>query len=142
MKRLRRKIVRVLKYLNRPRFIMPVLIIAYGVAFVRGDKARVRLMTHHSITDGIFNDFTTGGRSGSLVHYSFEINGKTYTATDICNGVKSNKGYFLTEHHFPVVYQIGDTDNNEMLITPDDFKAFHIEFPDSLSWVKTYLNYY
>ncbi|SEW46851.1 hypothetical protein SAMN05428988_6560 [Chitinophaga sp. YR573] len=131
---------KILRRINKPVFILPVLIVFAYVITVKDCNKRGRLISNFSIADGIVKHFSTNSRSANGIDYTFEINGKLYTSSDAYPNINGQIGADFTGHHFPVAYQIGDTGNNTMLIAPANFKRFHIAFPDSLSWVIKYLD--
>ncbi|SFD87587.1 hypothetical protein SAMN05518672_103639 [Chitinophaga sp. CF118] len=140
IKRNLRRINQNLRWINKPLFILPALVVFAFVITIKDSNKRVRLINNFSIADGIVKHFSTNSRSANGIDYRFEINGKLYTSSDAYPNINGQIGEDLTGHHFPVAYQIGDTNNNTMLIAPADFKRFHIAFPDSLSWVIKYLD--
>jgi hypothetical protein len=45
----------------------------------------------------------------------------------------------LFKRSFPAVYVPNNPSISSLLITPDDFKKFGYDFPDSLVWILPYL---
>ncbi|MEI9934473.1 MAG: hypothetical protein WDM71_06385 [Ferruginibacter sp.] len=49
------------------------------------------------------------------------------------------EGIFLLVKLFPAIFS-PKTNNSELLMTPEDFKNYGLNFPDSLQWVLQYRN--
>jgi len=76
-----------------------------------------------------------------LFSYSFYVGNNLITNKhSIGLEFKSNSVYnatnYLMERSLPVVYEKGNPKNSRLLITPNDFSFFQIQFPDSLQWIK------
>ena len=70
------------------------------------------------------------------VIYRYSVNGNTYVgdtqAPNISPSVVKSK---LVNKSFPVAIDKNDFSNSRILISPDDYKEIHLNFPDSLQWV-------
>ena len=50
----------------------------------------------------------------------------------------SNAGEFIGKK-FKVVYDKENFENNQLLLTREDFKLFGLDYPDSLNWVDSFI---
>ena len=85
--------------------------------------------------DGYIYEVSYAAKHGWGALYNFQ------PGIDIIWGSKLNNDFRLMKdkiiyHHFPVIYNKDDPEDNVMLITPEDFQSFNIPFPDSLLWIK------
>ena len=88
------------------------------------------------ISFGIINDYSKHYRSNAFTpHYSYKVNGIEYKGKyDTFFNMKYWNKYIGKS--FPIVYSSINPQKSIMLITPNDFKNWGLEFPDSLNWVK------
>ena len=80
-------------------------------------------------------------RNGAyFLKYKYVIDGKTYY-DETSNLVR---GKYLDDYmfkYFPIVYSTKNPEKSIILISPDDFERWGMEFPDSLNWVKDKLEF-
>lgn len=88
--------------------------------------------------NGIIESVEYKNKHGYVVTYSFEINYRFVTSTVSGDKYQPVRNYLIGKS-FPVIYYAKDPEYNYMLILPEDFKEYNVVFPDSLSWVKKYI---
>jgi hypothetical protein len=73
------------------------------------------------------------------VKYSYTLQNTTYRSTAQISGIffRDFKREFIHKS-FPVIYLPSHPQKSEVLITPDRFERFGINFPDTLKWVRQY----
>jgi len=102
------------------------------------------LKSNFYITTGLVTGYSIGVKyhSGNMfitstysVQNKENENSKQYSKTLNRDDFRN---YFLGKS-FPVIYSVKDISNSRTLIFPSDFEEFNIPFPDSLNWVKQYI---
>jgi len=75
----------------------------------------------------------------AILLYTYTADGVTYK--DLNSGQEiSYKNYkYFEGKYFFVIYSKINPHKNRILITPNAYKAFGYQYPDSLEWVKDYL---
>ncbi len=87
----------------------------------------------HKITIGIVTGFNDSKPFHGIM-YEYYIDQKRYvnSANYNCELPKSTK--------VPVIYSCSDEDNSGLLLLPEDFHKYNMEYPDSLKWLEKYIN--
>jgi hypothetical protein len=118
--------------------LMPLLLIALVVFFCSRTNERTDKLRHEGkMTFGRITKIEMGNKANIFFNYEFQTaNGTVVSNSEI--ELLNYYNYFLNRS-FPVIYDIKDPDNNELLITPHQFEALGQVFPDSLGWVKEYI---
>jgi hypothetical protein len=87
---------------------------------------------------GIIQRVEYKNKHGYVVTYSFPINDRFMIATVSGDKYQPVRTYIIGKS-FPVIYSAKEPEYNSMLILPDDFKRYNVAFPDSLNWIKQYI---
>ncbi len=98
------------------------------------------IIRYGKFTSGIVVKFYSDYRGNGSVEYTYEVKGTKYVGTSTVNNFRPNKGHLLEGLVLPVKYDIHEVQNAYMIVTPGDFKINHISFPDSLNWMRQYVN--
>lgn len=111
--------------------------ILIGGMYYYGKIKRNELEKYREIAIGTITDYGFGGSGTIVLHYSFNVEGKTYFGTD---GMRIRSSYYqhFVGKQFPVIFSRKNPNNHGILMTPYAFKAWNIQFPDSLAWVTQY----
>lgn len=116
-----------------------LFILILAILFIRYQVRVIQLKNYKGLVTGKVVDFIEDYRgAGGAVVYEFELNGKLYKRQNGYSNIYTSKGNSLIGKYFPVIYDANDTTNCMMLITPKNFRAFSLPFPDSLNWTKEY----
>jgi hypothetical protein len=86
-------------------------------------------------TTGKILSYTLGGKSSGTFKYEYVFKNKLLEANQTI-GIYNRRKLF--DKSFPVVVS-SYTGRSEILVTPAHFKRFNLPFPDSLNWVKEYI---
>ena len=80
----------------------------------------------------------SGGRIG--IEYQYCVNSKIFnnSSTRVGINTRSCNDNFVGKK-FPVLYNPENNNWSTLLMTPLDFKAYNLSFPDSLKWVLEYI---
>lgn len=111
-----------------------------GYAFYYFSKKEGRLVQYYKIAIGKVYDYKEYGirSSGGILYYTFNAKDSTVKGSNSdCNIATRNLKYFVGRQ-FYVIYDSTDISNNKMLITPENFRMYDMQFPDSLNWVTEY----
>lgn len=93
------------------------------------------ILTKPYITNGLVTNVQYVYKRGYKIEYSFTY--KSQVINDNFYSPLSDKmKNLIIGKLFPVLANDDNPSLNDILIFPDDFKAFKLPFPDSLSWVK------
>ncbi|HNJ27641.1 MAG TPA: hypothetical protein PLQ40_01730 [Ferruginibacter sp.] len=123
---------------------IPLLISHFNGKFF--DKA---IRNNSSFTIGVVYDYRQKAKFTPAIKYQFDYGGKTYFSYSSSSNSRLfnwEDPYKLLFNHikgksFPVVLSKDNISKyNKILIIPDDFKEFNLQYPDSLNWVKSILN--
>lgn len=95
-----------------------------------------RIVANAAFGDGYVYEISNSAKHGWTALYNFQPD------IDLIWGHKNDKVIEklkskLIYHHFPVIYNKENPDENAILITPEDFESFAVPYPDSLNWVKS-----
>ncbi|WP_343745153.1 hypothetical protein [Chitinophaga sp.] len=121
-----------------PYVLASALVVAMIFALVRSN----RLSNNNIVTTARISSFSRDYKgSGGTVFYEFSVAGQMYARSNGYARIDSDSGYLLVGKTFPVVYEPGHPANSMILLSPDRFEAFHVPFPDSLNWIRSYFTY-
>ena len=92
------------------------------------------------ITTGYITDFKNAAKTSHDMIYSFVYKGQKYNdnATGMESSLVLNNKEKIIGKCFPVLFYKDDPKINDILMFPEDFKHYNLNFPDSLSWVLQY----
>ena len=116
-----------------------IVIVFYIGVYIWKSREIKLLLKHHSIANGIITKFNKNGKGDAdQIVYSFSIGNHNYY--DMASfRVKDHLGENFVGRNFPVIFDVQNFDNHAILIYPENFHFFKLEFPDSLNWVKYYI---
>ncbi len=100
-------------------------------------KYKNEILANPYLTKGVINNVQYVYKRGYKVEYSFDYRGQILH-NKYYSPLSSKMQGLIIGKYFPVLVNDKNPYSNDILIFPDDFKAFNIPFPDSLSWVKEY----
>ncbi len=111
-----------------------VLLIAFISSFVKS----CIIKNTGIVINGEISNYSKGGRSETItIFYKYSYNGKSYEKARGMNGILYSNGDKFLYRHFPVLFS-KLINSGTLLLTPDDFKKYGREFPDSLNWIFQY----
>lgn len=130
-----------------------IVILALGIplliSYFNGKSFDKAIRNNSLLTIGVVYDYEQKAKFTPAIKYQFEFGGKTYfsySSSSNSSLLHWEDPYKLLFNHingksFPVVLSKDNISKyNKILITPDDFKEFNLQYPDSLYWVKSILN--
>lgn len=92
------------------------------------------LRYNHDTITGYVIGYTRAERTmGGFIHYWFSLNGKTYENEKMYDTVYDYMAVGLWDTPLTILYQIGDTDNNTILIRKEEYMKYGLPFPASLA---------
>lgn len=106
------------------------------------EKKTSQIMATMKISSGYVNSLNSCTKCALTYNYIFTVHGTTYTGISGSSNIQDEYHYLnqvCLYKSFPVAYDSLRPENSKLLITPADFEAFNIPFPDSLTWVKKYV---
>jgi hypothetical protein len=80
-------------------------------------------------------------RSNSyMLNYSYSVNNKKIFGESGRTVSQANLNQFMSKY-FPVAYSTINPEKSFLIVSPENFKNWGIQFPDSLYWVKDKLDF-
>ena len=116
--------------------IFGILFILIAFAIVNQLWKKNDLKSDGIIVNAVIIDMLVPTKGVPSYQYKFVYNGKVYT-DDNNRGIQTK--YFFIGKTFPAMFS-PKTGNSELLMTPEDFKEYGLNFPDSLRWVLQFRN--
>lgn len=111
----------------------PLIIYFFAQRTAKKDEV---LKKSGKIAIGIITKIEKGNRARIYFHYEFiDRNGLLFKNSK--EKILNNYIFFL-RRKFPVIYDSIDPDNNQILITKNDFESYNVIYNDSLDWVEQY----
>ena len=113
-----------------------ILTCALVFSLVHNYRKRNDLQNRGILLTGKIRSYEYGARGHMWFQYEFNYQGTTY---------RGETGVFVTNFNqfvgktFPVIF-FKKTKENDLLITPRDFEIYHLKYPDSLTWVKNFVD--
>ncbi|MFN8258781.1 MAG: hypothetical protein U0W24_24040 [Bacteroidales bacterium] len=117
-----------------PTLIVIILIILICISFIKREIDKREIKNNMSITVAyILKAYP--GRSGQLIDYYYLANGtKHYGKYQLYIGLRNAE--LLVNHRFLLVYSKKNANKRQILIHPNDYKNYNMDYPDSLNWVR------
>lgn len=107
----------------------------------RNTKAE-KILSAKKIGSAYITSLNSCTKCALTYNYVFRNNGIDYNGTSASSHHTDEYHYLgntCLHRSFPVVYDSLHPEISKILITPTDFKKYNIPFPDSLNWVKQYV---
>ena len=76
-------------------------------------------------------------KGGMDLQYEFVYKDETISGNNAFKEFTGNRNF--ENRFFPVIYYPSLGGHSQLLLRPNDFKSFNLSFPDSLSWILSYL---
>lgn len=129
------------KILDSNLFWLLILVSAFTLFYWynsnKTKKFEDRILKNAALTIGVIDEVGFRAKQGDNVAFHFEINGKLHYDQQNYSDLGALTQKILNKS-FPVIYDSTDVTYNELLITPEDFEAYKMPYPDSLKWVLKY----
>jgi hypothetical protein len=110
---------------------------------IKYSKFKKMLMKDNIIVSGEIIGYRSSYKRTDVLSYKFSINDKDYYHSSSSYGKSDDykRLYPLVKGKtFPIIVcKTNPKDINSLLLVPEDFKEFGLQFPDSLNWIKTNL---
>jgi hypothetical protein len=97
---------------------------------------RSELKRNGTFLTGKITSWQPGSKSQWWFTYEFQFNNQTFKRD---KSASVNNLNFFVGKTFPVIFSTSSK-SSDILITPRDFEKYKIRFPDSLKWVKGYVD--
>lgn len=122
--------------------ILAMLIIICVIILWLNKASQVNYARYKIAENAVVADVSQIAKSvGASVRYSFSVNRHNFEhSVGVFSLSPASPDRFIGRS-FPVAYDTIDPSNSIILLTPQDFSIFHLQYPDSLKWVLPYLVY-
>jgi ABC-type glucose/galactose transport system permease subunit len=125
---------------QKGKIAIAVIIALIGILIIYNKYSSSSLGKNFVIVNGIVTAAKVLNKVGQDAYYSFSINGKYYDGSQPLPKFKNVEDRFVLEGKmFPVVVDSTNYSNNKMLFDSLSFTRYGLEYPDSLKWLKQYL---
>jgi hypothetical protein len=117
--------------------IVVILSISW-IVFFSSEGSKLR--KNHILTQGLISSISGGGKGnwGPAIAYKYYVKGKLQESSKRHGELKYAINDFIGKP-FPIVFRHRVCwYDDDILITPNDFKRYGYEFPDTLKWVLKY----
>ena len=122
-------------------YLLPMIIVVgiiVGITSSHTYFLRKRLKENGKKTMGKITNVTSGFRGGhTVIEYQFLDNNQITIYSNSQHDALLRNRVFIGKV-FPVIYNPGNSNENEIIIGRKTFEEFNIYFPDSLDWVEKY----
>lgn len=134
--------IKVLKYIAVPLVLFCLMGLVYIYSSNRKKQKSHRILSAIKIGSGYINSLNNCTKCALTYNYTFSDKGINYSGVSGSSGNTDEYHYLgvaCLYKSFPVAYDSLHPEISKLLITPVDFKVYKIPFPDSLNWVKRYV---
>jgi hypothetical protein len=114
--------------------------IFFIISEINGNRFRSKILESPMLVHGRVNSYSVAYKRADAFCYSFFYNGQTYYS-ESGNSDYYNLRKYAIYKNFPVIINSLYPEHSQILILPEEFKEYHIPFPDSLKWVKEILHH-
>ncbi|TXI33823.1 MAG: hypothetical protein E6Q58_02235 [Niabella sp.] len=125
-----------------PNFLVVIIILGGILVFYhfQAKDFKTKILANKAITVGKVINCQYRNKQNYVVEYTFETKNK-----EVQFGYVNGKEYgrlrsIIVGKTFPLVYDSINSKTNAILIFPNSFEKYGINFPDSLKWVLEYQN--
>lgn len=123
--------------------ILAAVLILGGILVFANQSSKSKykeIISHKAFALGEITSFEYKNKHSYVIDYIFTASNNEKIKGYISGPqYKRFKNSNLVGKQIPVIYSYREPDQNFMLLTPDDFKKYKINFPDSMSWILPYL---
>ena len=120
-----------------------VLLLPLIIGHFNHNKFKKKLMENSIIVSGKITGFDKTYKRADALNYYFEYNGENYTTYSSSSGKPSdydNIKLFVINRTFPVLINKNNPQEySKLLVVPEDFQEYGLQFPDSLKWILKYI---
>ncbi len=121
-----------------------VLVVPLIIGHINNNKFKKKLMENPIIVSGKITGFDKTYKRADALNYDFEYNSKEYKKSGNSNGKASDYEAlykYIINKTFPVIInKINPQDYSKILVVPEDFQEYELQFPDSLKWLLKYID--
>jgi hypothetical protein len=123
------------KTFKRLSVISIVFFIIGLLGYFKEKKDTASLIANMRFTSGYITKYSPEGpKTAGDFYFQFSVNDQIISYEQIAN-VWPDKGESFVGKQFPVIYDSQNPKNCSLLIFPEQFEKYNLQFPDSLKWV-------
>jgi len=128
-----------LKNKTKLNILFLIIIISIIVYYKRGENHTIKEIKNNiGFATGIVLNSSASHRGGIALKFKFYNKDSIYYNSKTL-GIYSGFRNKFSAKTFLVVFSLKDPNQNEMLMLPEDFNKYGLQYPDSLNWVLKYL---
>jgi hypothetical protein len=120
-------------------FVIIILTVTYFIGERNRLKFKNEILKYPGHSTGVFKRLKYEKGKPILGVYYFDVDGAIIEGAKADARIREHWRY-LRNKSFPVIYSLKDPEKNVMLLTPSDFEEYNLKFPDSLNWVKEFID--
>jgi len=107
------------------------------ILYIKDVRKKDKFLEKSQLGSGVIVSTNFANKTGCYVQYTFSNEGVSYSGETRSNLPYHNSNIIIGKF-FPVLYTKMNPAENTILITPESFKYYNLEFPDSLNWIIAY----
>ena len=121
-----------------------LLVLPLIIGHFNQDKFRKKMMENSIIVSGKIIGFDKTYKKADALNYAFEYDRKVYKKVGNSNG--KAKDYealykYVANRAFPILINKNNPQEySKILVVPEDFQEYGLQFPDSLKWLLKYID--
>ena len=115
------------------------ILLIFLVIFIYLNKFNKRPKVNGDFIFTVGNVYIGGSpKGGGYMNYKFIVNKDTIIGSRGIGGSYSRSFIHFIGKRFIVVYQNGCPNNNELLLSREDFNRYDLDYPDSMQWANRF----
>lgn len=111
---------------------------------IKSGDYKKQMLENPTITTGKVIDFLKAYKRTDAFKFTFSYGDKIFESYSSSEGSQDDYGKLYSvvrDKSFPVIFNLKDPQKySTILIVPEDFKYYGLNFPDSLKWVLKYID--
>jgi len=119
--------------------IATFFVVTIAVTTIQSNSDTHKLANQGILTNAYIIDITTTVRGDFAINYRFIVNGKSFENQHSYSELLLRYQNNFINKIFPVIYLSQNPSINYLLVTPQSFKEYNKDFPDSLQWIRQYM---
>ncbi|HEY5367860.1 MAG TPA: hypothetical protein VIJ75_02620 [Hanamia sp.] len=119
--------------------IATFFVVTIVVTTIQGNSNTHKLANQGVLANAYVMDITTTVRGDFAIDYRFIVNGKSFEDQHSYSELLMRYQNNFLNRTFPVIYLPQNPSINYLLVTPQSFKEYNKDFPDSLQWIMQYM---
>jgi len=105
------------------------------VALIYQAYKYINIVNNRAYTVGKIISIERQRRAGYTCRYRYSVTSKTYEARQDCS-IRKECHDRIMSRRYKIIYSSSDPENSALLLTPEDFARYQLQYPQSLKWLR------